>query len=299
MHKRTKFGGIIPAIITPLQDNGRIDESLLSKQIEYLCSKGVDGFFINGTTGEGGFLTTEEKIQVLKIAREVVGNHRFLCAACIQSSTELVLKEIRAFEPLQPDFIVAVTPYYYSVTQDTIFEHFRMISEHSPFPVIVYNIPQCTHNPIHLETILKLSKLDNIIGTKDSSGDFVSFVRGIASETTENFSWVQGNDYLDGPALLVGAKGIVTGLGNVWIEPYIEMWDVYKRGNYSEIMEKQKLINDLYRIIEAVPDKLIGAIKAAVTALGRASKWTKVPSMSVTDEEYSRVKNVMKEIGLL
>jgi len=222
---KKKLEGIIPALILPVNEKGKINFILLEEQVAYLILAGVNGLFINGTTGEGAWLTTDEKVEVFKVVKEISEGKVFLCAACIQPSTKMVINEIKAFEKLEPDYIVAVTPYYYSVSQNVIIEHFKKIAQYSSIPLIIYNIPQCTHNKIELSTVLRLAQGENIAGVKDSSGDFISFTRGVYTSVPESFSWIQGEDYLDGPAFNCGANGIVTGLGNVFIEPYIQMYD--------------------------------------------------------------------------
>ena len=95
---KKKLEGIIPALILPLEENGEINFNFLKKQVNYLSSAGVNGVFVNGTTGEGAWLTTEEKEQVFKFVKEISKGKVFLCAACLQPSTEMVINEIRAFE---------------------------------------------------------------------------------------------------------------------------------------------------------------------------------------------------------
>jgi len=298
MINKKKLEGVIPALILPVNEKGKIDFKLLEKQTTYLISAGVNGLFINGTTGEGAWLTTDEKVEAFKVAKEISEGKVFLCAACIQPSTEIVINEIKAFEKLEPDYIVAVTPYYYSVSQNVIIEHFKKIAHYSSIPLILYNIPQCTHNKIELSTILKLSQEENIAGVKDSSGDFISFTRGSCTSVPESFSWIQGEDYLDGPAFNCGANGIVTGLGNVWIEPYIKMFQAAKARNNSRVNEIQKEINNLYELIQITGGKVIPAIKAAVTLLGRSTKWMKILSLTLGDEDIEKVKRVIIKLGL-
>jgi len=146
MIDKKKLEGVIPALILPVNEKGKINFKLLEKQATYLISAGVNGLFINGTTGEGAWLTTDEKVEAFKVVKEISEGKVFLCAACIQPSTEIVIDEIKAFEKLEPDYIVAVTPYYYSVSQNVIIEHFKKIAQYSSIPLIIYNIPQCTHN---------------------------------------------------------------------------------------------------------------------------------------------------------
>jgi 4-hydroxy-tetrahydrodipicolinate synthase len=299
MTGKKKLKGIIPALITPLQEDGTVDFTLLEKQVAYLSSAGVHGFFVNGSTGEGPYLTLAEKMNIFKLVKAVAGPKQFLCAACLQPSTTLVLEEIRAFEPLEPDFIVAVTPYYFSVSQDVIKAHYHKIAQQTDIPVIIYNLPQCTHNKIELDTILELASSHKFAGIKDSSGDFVTFSRAIYSELSSEFSWIQGEDLLDGPSLLVGADGLVTGLGNVWIDPYIKLYQAKEQKNFAQLNELQKQINTLYEIINVVGGKVIPAIQAGTMLLGRSQKWMKIADLTLNTGEIAQVKKVLEDLELL
>jgi len=296
---KKRLEGVIPALILPVTKEGKINFKLLEKQTTYLISEGINGIFINGTTGEGAWLTMEEKVQVFKSVKEINKGKVFLCAACLQPTTEMVISEIKIYEKYEPDYIVAVTPYYYSVSQDIIIEHFKKIANFSSVPLILYNIPQCTHNKIELSTILKLAKEENIAGIKDSSGDFISFTRGMYAPVPESFSWIQGEDYLDGPSFNTGVDGIVTGLGNVWIKPYIVMYKESKKEDIFKVSKIQKNINELYEIIQVVGGKVIPAIKAGVALLGRSTKWMKLSSLSLDDEEIRKVEKILINLSLL
>ena len=299
MINKKKLEGIIPALILPFDENGKINFEFLEKQVSYLVSSWVYGPFVNGTTGEGAWLTIDEKAEAFKVVKEISEEKVFLCAACIQPSTEIVINEIKAFEKLEPDYIVAVTPYYYSVSQNVIIEHFKKIAQYASIPLIIYNIPQCTHNKIELSTVLKLSQEENIAGIKDSSGDFISFTRGTCTSVPESFSWIQGEDYLDGSSFNIGADGAVTGLGNVFIEPYIQMYKEAKKGNYQKVNEMQKKINKLYKIIQITGGKGIPAIKAGTALMGRSSKWMKIISMSLNDDEVEKIEKILIELNLI
>ena len=296
---KKRLEGVIPALILPVNKEGKINFKLLEKQTTYLISEGINGIFINGTTGEGAWLTMEEKEQVFKFVKEISKGKVFLCAACLQPTTELVMSEIKIYEKYEPDYLVAVTPYYYSVSQDIIIEHFKKIAHYSSVPLILYNIPQCTHNKIELDTVLELAKEENIAGVKDSSGDFISFTRGMYTPVPESFSWIQGEDYLDGPSFNCGADGIVTGLGNLFIDPYVRMYGQAKKGNYQKVNEMQKKINKLYEIIQVTGGKVIPAIKAGVALLGRSTKWMKLSSLSLDDEEIRKVEKILINFNLL
>lgn len=290
--------GLIPAVIAPLKEDRSLDRGLFEKQVAYLADSGVDGFFINGTTGDGPLLTNQERLETLRIAKEVSGGRQFLCAASIHPSTEQVLDEIRDFEPLEPDFIVAVAPFYYSVSQKAIIEHFKAIIGATDIPVIVYNIPQCTHNKILYETFLELAELKGVAGIKDSSGDFITFSRWLYSSVVQKTSVVQGEDYLDAPSLNAGAKGLVSGLCNVWVKPYVGMMHASLRGDWTEVNKKQTEIDKLYEIIGTVDGKTLSAIKAGAALMGRSTKWLKIKGDELTKEEIGKVENILKQLNL-
>jgi 4-hydroxy-tetrahydrodipicolinate synthase len=294
-----KLGGVIPALITPFDDDGKLALEHLEKQIYYLCSSEINGLFLSGTTGEGPYLSRDEKLQVLSLVKEIAPKKIKICAACIQPSTRMVIDEIDALDHLEPDFIVSVTPYYYSVSQKEIIEHYSEIARRSPFSVIVYNIPQHTHNSMELKTILDISSIENISGMKDSSGNFSSFTRGIMECKNKSFSWIQGDDYLDGLSLLVGARGIVTGLGNVWIEPYVEMHREAKEDNISKVTKLQGKINRLCEIIERTGGCSTPAIKAACALLGRSTPLMVQRSMTLSEDKIATVEQILKELGLI
>ena len=296
---RWKLEGVIPAPLTPLTEQGRIDMGLLEKQLAYLVAAGANGLFVNGTTGEGALLSTAEKAEVLKAARRVAGGRVFLAAACIQPSTPQVLEELEVMAALEPDFIVAVAPYYYAVPQEAIRAHFLAVARRAPVPLILYNIPQCTHNPLVLDTVLELAREANIAGIKDSSGDFVSFCRGLLAPLPGRFSWIMGEDYLDGPAMLSGAHGIVTGLSNVWADFHVGLVRAAQAGDTAGVIRNHGLVHRLYALHRVTGGKVIPALKAGAAFFGRSTRRMRMESLTMGDEDAARVRGVLVEMGLL
>ncbi len=299
MSNAKKLAGVIPAPLTPMKDDGAVDFRLLEKQIEYLVTSGADGLFVSGTTGEGAYLSTREKVEILKTARSAAAGRAFLCAACIQPSTPQVLEELEALLPLEPDYVVAVAPYYYAVPQEAVREHFRAVARRSPVPLILYNVPQCTHNPIALDTVLELAGEPNIAGIKDSSGDFISFCRGMAAGAPHPFSWIMGEDYLDGAAMLSGADGIVTGLSNVWAGFHVALVRAALAGDGEGVLANQAKINELYGIHRVVGGKGIPALKAGAELFGRCTRRMRTPALTLSGEEAALVRGVLENLRLL
>jgi 4-hydroxy-tetrahydrodipicolinate synthase len=147
--------------------------------------------------------------------------------------------------------------------------------------------------------VFKLAQVENIVGLKDSSGDFIAFSRGVYANTEPAFAWIQGEDYLDGPSLLIGAHGIVTGLGNVWIDPYLAMYQASQIGDATGVQQAQQQINALYEIIRSVGGSPIPAIKAGVMCCGRSSAHMKIPGLALREAEIEQVQSVLARLGLV
>jgi 4-hydroxy-tetrahydrodipicolinate synthase len=275
---------------------GRVDYRALEKQAEYLSAAGVQGFFIGGTTAEGAYLGTEELRSSFEVVQKVSQGNQFLCLASLRSSTEAVCEEVRALSHVEPDYLVIIAPYYLKLRQSDILEHYKRVIEVSPVPVIVYNIPGTTHNPIALDTILELARDPRVCGTKDSSGDFIPFSRGVLAYGDSDFSWIQGEDYLHGPSLMVGAQGIVTGLGNVFVEDYVEMYAAARQRDWETVKHMQRRVNRLYEVIRSCDGRTIPAIKAAVSVVGRCDPWMHVRSMTPSKEDLKAVEAVLNRL---
>jgi 4-hydroxy-tetrahydrodipicolinate synthase len=254
----------------------------------------VQGFFVGGTTAEGAYLSSEELRRSFEVVREVSRNGQFLCLACLRSSTDVVCEEVKALADLEPDYMVIIAPYYLSMRQSDILDHFRTVIDVSAAPVIVYNIPGTTHNPIALETILELSRHPKVAGTKDSSGDFIPFSRGVLTDCDGGFSWIQGEDCLHGPSLMLGAQGIVTGLGNVFVEDYVSMYRASRQEDWDTVRQMQQRINGLSGIIRSCDGRVIPSIKAGASVLGRCGPWMRVRSMTPSREDLAAVEKVLQ-----
>ncbi|MEX2445140.1 MAG: dihydrodipicolinate synthase family protein [Alkalispirochaeta sp.] len=294
-----RIKGVIPAVMTPLKEDGSMDMAALETHLRYLVDAGVDGLFIGGTTAEGAFLTAEERKRVFSLAKEVTGGKVTLYVVILRPHTEQVISELRDFVSLEPDYAATVTPFYYSVSQETIADHYTRIADASEVPFMLYNIPQNTHNPIALSTTLALAEHPNIVGIKDSSGAFTSFTQGLLTPLDHEFAWIQGEDILDAASLLFGAPGLVTGLGNVWIEPYVEMYRAACSRDVERVKESQRQINSLARIIQAAEGAVIPAIKMAAALRGRGNGRMRIPGDTIKPKIRTSIETVLRQLDLL
>ena len=300
MSERTVgINGVIPAIITPFREDGRIDFEALEKQTSYLVGAGASGVFVAGTTGEGSELSTAEKIEVCKTVKATVAEGTKIFAACIQPATRMVIDEMHAFEPLEPDYYVAVTPYYGGVPDHVIHEHFAELADVAPAPLVLYNIPGRTSNVIPLSVIEKMATHPNVVAVKDSSANFMNYSRGLLATGEDGIDWIQGEDYLDAPSLLLGAPAIVTGMGNVWLEPYVAMYTASQSGDSAGVIDAQRKVNHLLSIIDLAQGKVGSAVKAACALQGRCSPFMRTAPLTLGEAETALVRGVVGDLGLV
>lgn len=296
---KKELRGVIPALITPMAEDGQVDFDVLAKQAEYLSNAGVHGFFVNGTTAEGPILSRAEKREAVRIVRDASGGRQAICAACIAPSAGQAVEEIGDIEDISPDYIVCVTPFYFPVTQEVIIEHFEKISRSTGIPVIFYDIPHHTGNPIAVETRLELVRRGIGAGFKDSTGNFITFSKSVLECPNPDFAWIQGDDLLDSYSVEIGAKGVVTGLSNITPEPYVELFRAAEAGDRAGMIEAQRKINRIAKVIPAAGGRVIAGIKSAVALLGRCEPWLRHKGLTASGPESAAVQKVVESLTFL
>ncbi len=288
-----ELGGIIPAVVTPMKKDGQVDYAAYERQICFLAESGVHGFFINGTTGEGPYLTKEEQRECFDVARSNRKKHQFLCLATIAPSTREVVEQVRELEKLEPDYFVIVPPFYYDFDWLNIEHHYLTIASSTERPIIIYNIPQRTSNDVFAGNLQSLLQSGRFAGIKDSSGDFIRFST-LLHTTNAYCRWIQGEDHLAAPSLLAGAHGVVSGLCNIFPEPYLSLYAAVQAGDLKAALDRQLQINCLAGIVEAAGGKVISSIKCALNVLDRCGERSRVESFPLSEENRKRVRAIVE-----
>jgi 4-hydroxy-tetrahydrodipicolinate synthase len=289
---------VISALVTPFSSGGDVNHEAFQRHVQALSEAGIHGYFVNGTTAEGAYLSTEEKRVQLRIARETAGAGQIICSAAIQPSTEAVLVEMEALEPEEPDYVVAVPPFYYAVSQEGIYEHFRRIAQASSAPLIVYDIPQHTQNAVGPALRRRLVREGICVGIKDSTGNFPDFSRLLLEPELGHVAWIQGNDVLDCASLQLGAAGMVSGLSNVAPEVFVRLYEASRQGDHEAMCEAQRRINRLADIGQAAGGSPVSGIKAALSLEGHCSHQLRVPGDTATESQKQAVGAILSELGL-
>ncbi len=248
------FSGSIVALITPFKADGEVDFDSLQKLVEYHIESGSDGIVAVGTTGESATLTIEEHVKVVNKAVEFADGRIPVIAGTGANATH----EAVTFSKLLADSGIAgflsVTPYYNKPTQEGLYLHYKAIAEASDVPLILYNVPGRTAVDMQPETVARLSKLDNIVGIKDATGDLdrVAIHRELCGE---DFILLSGDDATGLDFVKLGGNGVISVTNNIAAKDMADMFHLASEGKYEEAEVINERLMTLHKnlFVEASP----------------------------------------------
>lgn len=209
-----KLYGTGVALVTPFLKNGDVDFDSLKKLLDHTAS-GVDYFVVMGTTGESATVTKEEKLAILDFVKQNNPKKLPIVYGIGGNNTAEVINQISATNLKGVSALLSVSPYYSKPSQEGIYQHFTMVAAVSPVPVILYNVPGRTGSNITAETTLRLAQHENIIGTKEASGNLEQCMR-IASKAPKDFLLISGDDMLTASLMGMGGVGVISVLANAY-----------------------------------------------------------------------------------
>ena len=287
------FKGLFPALVTPFQ-NGKVDQTSYRKLIYYVLQGGADGLVPNGTTGENPALDDEERRMIISIAVEMSkGYSAKVIAGAGSNNTQRTIELVNDADKLGADAALVITPYYNKPTQKGLIRHFSVIAENSSLPIIVYNVPSRTGVNMKAETTIELSKIPNIIGCKEASGDLMQFAE-IAHNAGEGFIMLSGDDGLTLPSLAIGGQGVISVAGNVVPLLMKNMLDAWWDGDVEGAKNIHWKLLPLFKalFVETSP----GPCKKALQMMGICSDEVRPPLAPVEDSTAQLLKSVLKDL---
>lgn len=287
-----KIGGVLTALVTPYASDGALDLAVLARHVDYLRSAGVDGFFACGTTGEGAFLAADEKQRVVGSVLDRVGSDSIVVAAVIQPDTRGAIEEVKRYARLNTPFVAVVAPYYVRVDASEMIAHFLAVADAAECPVLAYDIPGCTANPLTDAVYDVILSHENIVGVKDSSAEFSGFARRVIAQQQKSgaqIDWIQGDDTLDAAAMIIGASGVVSGLSNVMPVPFVRLVEAARRGDIAEALKMQHVINKLHAIIRET-GKGVAPIRLALALRGFGTRHLRSANYDLGPEWDDRIR---------
>ncbi|WP_214482735.1 4-hydroxy-tetrahydrodipicolinate synthase [Bacillus sp. SM2101] len=287
------FGNVATAMVTPFDNRGNIDFSKTSQLVNYLIDNGTDSLVISGTTGESATLSTEEKIALFQhVVSEVAGRVPVI-AGTGSNNTYASIELTKKAEETGVDAILLVAPYYNKPNQEGLYQHFKAIANSTKLPVMLYNVPSRTITNISPETIIKLSKIDNVVAVKDASGDLNAMTEIIAN-TDEGFLLYSGDDGLTLPILAIGGSGIVSVASHVIGNEMQEMIHAYRNNKLNEsALLHQKLLPVMTGLFMAPSP---APVKTALQIRGLDVGSVRLPLVPLAEHERVKLSELLQQI---
>lgn len=258
------FGRVITAMVTPFDEDLKVDFKALEKLIEHLISTGTDTLLVTGTTGESPTLSDEEKLELFRASKAIAGNRAKIMAGTGTNSTQHSIDLSVEAEKIGVDGLLLVAPYYNKPTQAGLYKHFSMIAQAVDIPVVIYNVPGRTAVNVEPETLAKLSEIQNIVAVKDAAGnlDITSKTRVLAPK----LDIYSGDDSLTLPMLSVGGKGVISVASHVVGSEIKEMIESFEEEDTKKAEEIHLKLFPLFKTLFTITNPI--PVKEALNMMG-------------------------------
>ena len=292
-----KYHGIIPPIISPIDENENIDVEGYKALLDYCINGGLHGIFAAGTNGETMQLTQKERNQVIKVTLDHVNGRIPVIAGVMDSSTRRVIDNIKALEDMGGT-CAAVTSIFYDrhTSQDETIRHFEKILKETSVDLVIYNIPPFTGVKLTADTVLKIAALDDrVVAYKDSSGSYAEFMRVLATYRDTPFGVLSGVTGQALSAVLMGADGFVPALGPCFPQMFAAAYEAAKSKNVDLTRKYNELVRESSKILGMTKNGTAAA-KYAISLRGFTSDRVIWPQDTIMEEEKERIQAKVKEI---
>ena len=286
-----KIKGTGVALVTSFNEDKSIDYKGLENLINHVIDGGVDYLVLMGTTGESVTLTKNEKIEVVDFCKKINNGRLPIVLGIGGSSTMQVVEDIKSANLDGIDAILSVSPAYNKPSQEGIYQHYKMISENSSLPIILYNVPGRSASNMAVETTLRLANdFENIVAVKEASGDMDQIMKIIKNKPTD-FVVLSGDDGLTLPMIHMGAEGVISVIGQSHPKDYSDMVSFALSGNKEIANQLHCKLYDFYGPLYAEGNPV--GIKACLELLGICKSQVRLPLVEASDAIKKELKSLM------
>ncbi len=292
--KRLKGLGV--ALVTPFTEEGRVDYKGLATIIDYVIEGGVDYIVALGTTAETPTLYLQERAVIAMFISNHIAGRVPLVIGVGGNSTSEVLDQLREFDLRGADAILSVTPYYNKPSQEGLYQHFKVVAENSPLPIILYNIAGRTGVNMSVETTLRIARdFDNVIGVKEASGNLEQIYR-IIDERPEGFMVISGDDGMTLDISKRSGEGVISVAGNVFPRQMSQFMSLLKEGRFDEA---EKAYEPLSEAVDALFEEgNPTGVKCALHAKGIISNRMRLPLVPGSSKLEEKFKMLIEKYDL-
>jgi 4-hydroxy-tetrahydrodipicolinate synthase len=286
------FRGTGVALVTPFKADMSVDFESLRKLVQLQINGGTDFLVVMGTTAESPTLSNSEKEQILSVVIEE-NNGKLPVVYGVGGNNTMEIVEKLSKLPNGVDGILSVSPYYNKPTQEGIYQHFKLVSEASPVPVILYNVPGRTGSNMMPQTTLRLAQLPNIAAVKEASGS-IEQIMEIISQAPKGFDVLSGDDAITMPLIACGAVGVISVVANALPEKFSAMVNYSMEGDFDAARSIHNSLLSITKMFfeEGNP----GGVKVALENRGIMEQNLRLPLVSVSNSLADRIKSEMKSL---
>ena len=283
------------ALVTPFKKDFSIDTEALKRIINFSIDGGVEYLVVLGTTAENAVLTNEELELVIKTVVECNNGRLPLVLGMGSNNTAKLVEELKTRDLSDFTAILSVTPYYNKPTQEGIYQHFKAVSEASPIPVILYNVPSRTGVNMLPSTVLRLANdFKNIVAVKEAAGDLVQAMK-LIKDKPKDFLVISGDDMIALPIVLAGGSGVISVIGQGFPKEFSEMIRLGLNGKVIDANNIQFLLMDCIDMIFEQGNP--AGIKQVFMSLGIAENTVRLPLVEVDDSLALRINQFVSIIN--
>lgn len=289
------------AMVTPLNDDGTINEEEYRNLIDFLIDGGVEGILAAGTTGESATMTHDEHQKVIDIMVDQVNGRALTIAGAGSNATREAMDLVKYAEDAGADTALVITPYYNKPQQSGLYDHFKILNDSNNIPIIAYNVPSRTGIDLSKDSIIDIAKLDNIVAIKEANPDLNKLASVFneleKNDLLDNFTVLSGNDSLTLPMISQGSRGVISVAANVLPDKMSTMVRKALEGKYDDA---RKLSNELFDLmdvmfIEASP----APAKRALNLMGKNVGGLRMPLKEMSEKNDVILQEIMKKYDLI
>jgi 4-hydroxy-tetrahydrodipicolinate synthase len=291
-----RFGSVLTAMVTPFRDDYTLDLDGAQELTNYLLENGTDTIVAAGSTGEAPTLTHEEKGDLFRAVVEAAQGKGKVIGGTGTYSTAETIELTRLAQTAGCDGALVVAPYYSKPPQRGLVAHYTRVSESTDLPILLYNIPSRVGIRIEHDTILQLAALSNVVGVKDSTGDFDGLSR-LLRESPPGFDVYGGDDWATFGQVCLGASGIVSVASHLAGPQIHEMIELIETGDVVAARKIHDELSALFSVLFITSNPI--PVKAALELVGRPAGPPRLPLVPATQDERERIRKVLEETNLL
>jgi 4-hydroxy-tetrahydrodipicolinate synthase len=295
MSLKNKLRGTGVAIITPFKSNNEIDFDALEKLINHIINNSVEYFVTLGTTGETPTLSKKEKQEIVNFTLDKINGRVPVVVGIGGNNTKEVIEHLNDFPLDKMTAVLSSSPYYNKPSQEGIFQHYKALSEASPIPVILYNVPGRTGSNIAAETTIRLAKeCKNIGGIKEASGNMIQCMH-ILKNKPEDFLMVSGDDHIALPLIACGSDGVISVAANCFAKDFSDLIRLALKNDFENAVKLQ------YKLLEGYDLLLVENNPAGVKAFLYEMKFIenklRLPLVPLSENFHQKVKKFVSQIS--